>query len=99
MSGQQQTIYNNYLKQFESVVKPEIFTEWPKLRENEKMEPSTRTRKCGESYNTRVYVTSEGRVIEEEAVSRYKTLYFVFERDEDWWNYRKPMGMFHYLNT
>lgn len=99
MAGQQQVIYNNYVNTFKDVVQPEILTKLPELRDGEEMELSTRTRRVGESYNTRVYVTNEGRVIEQETVSWYKTLYFVFERDEDWWNYRKPMGRFHYMNT
>lgn len=99
MANQQEAIYQNYVETFKDVVKPEIFTRWPEMAEGEEMELTTRTRKVGESYSTRVYVTSKGRVIEQETVSWYKTLYYVFERDEDWWNYRKPLGMFHYLNT
>lgn len=99
MAGQQEIIYNNYVKSFDHIVKPEILTEWPQLAEGETMEKTDWTRKWGESYRTQVYKTSNGRIIEVETISWYKTLFAVFENHNDWFNFRRPMGMFHYLNT
>lgn len=99
MAGQQEAIYQNYVKTFDYIVRPEVSDKLPEMRDGEEMELTTRTRKWGESYNTRVYITSHGRVIEVEVISWYKTLYAVFENKTDWMNFRRPMGMFHYLNT
>jgi hypothetical protein len=101
MANQQTTIYNNYLATFADVVKPVVTkNEWPVMAEGETMELTKNTRRVGESYRTRVYKTSLGRIIEQEPIGNgWNTLYHTFENEADWWNYRKSMGMFHYMNT
>lgn len=100
MANQQSDIYNNYLATFADVVRP-VFTknEWPVLADGEKMELTKETRRVGESYSTRVYRTNAGRMIEQEPIGNgFNTFYHTFENEADWRNFRKPMGMFHYLN-
>lgn len=101
MANQQQEIYNNYLATFANVVKPvTVKNEWPILNDDEKMELTKETRRVGESYRTSVYKTTAGRIIEQEPIGNgWDNFYHTFENETDWRNFRKPMGMFHYLNT
>lgn len=101
MANQQQTIYNNYIATFADVVRPVTTkNECPVMAEGETMEEIRETRKVGESYRTSVYRTSLGRIFEQEPIGNgWNTLYHLFENETDWRNFRKPMGMFHYLNT
>lgn len=101
MANQQETIYNNYLATFADVVRPvTVKNEWPTMAEGETMEQVSETRKVGESYRTRVYRTSAGRIIEAEPIGNgWNNLFHTFETEKDWQNFRKPLGMFHYLNT
>lgn len=101
MSNQQQEIYNNYLATFADVVRPTTTKNaWPVKLDGEKFEKTDWTRKVGESYSTKVWLSSAGRVVEVEPIGNgWNNLFHTFETEQDWRNFRKPMGMFHYLNT
>lgn len=101
MAGQQAAIYENYLKGFADVVNPTVYGygKKPKNLAGETWTKTERTRKWGESYSTQVWISNLGRVIEKEQIlySNGNIVYAVFENETDWNNYRKPMGMYHYL--
>jgi hypothetical protein len=62
---------------------------------------STTTRYWDNDARTKVFKYDDGRIAEYATTNSAigTALLVVFEKHEDWFNYRRAMGMFHYLNT
>lgn len=112
MANQQGEIYNAYVARTEcNNVEPgpcikgdtAVFAE---LRANitdfDFSKPySHTTRYWDNGPRTKVFKFDDGRVAEYATTNTAigTALLVVFEKRDDWFNYRRAMGMFHYLNT
>lgn len=110
MAGQQQEIYDNYVKQATANnVAPIVGErgEWPEKLEGEiwtdrSMGKDAMTNRWGDrEYGpVKVYTSNMGRVMEVQSLQRGWTFIAAVHRTkDDYYNYRRPLGMFHYLNT
>lgn len=106
MAGKQWEIYQNYVKRTTANnVKPTRLDDDEArafLRENgiEFDKPTTYTTKYFDGgHGARVWDLKDGRVVEYAPGAFGRFMLAVFDRAIDHVNYRRPMGMFHYLHT
>ncbi|MCO5157541.1 MAG: hypothetical protein M9945_12475 [Aquamicrobium sp.] len=109
MAGQQEAIYNSYVASTtKHNVKPVTFKGdsevFEILRANgvDFDKPySHSTRFWDNDARTRVFKFDDGRIAEYATTNSAMgtALLAVFETHDDWFNYRKPMGRFHYFNA
>lgn len=109
MAGQQAKIYQAYKEQTErNNVEPTVKIDgdavWQFIRKNgiDFQNPySHTTRYWDNGPSTRTFKLADGRVAEYATTNSAMgwPLMVVFDRFDDWFNYRRAMGMFHYLYT
>jgi hypothetical protein len=106
MAGKQFEIYQNYVKATTANnVEPVQFENdeaWAFLKDNgiEFNNPDTYTVKFFDGgRGARAWSLKDGRVVEYAPGAFGRVLLAVFAKAMDHVNYRRPMGMFHYLNT
>jgi hypothetical protein len=110
MAGQQQIIYDNYVKQVTARNVEPIVSEagvWPENLEGEEWTDRSRGKDAmSNQWGDREYgpvsvrTSNLGRVMEVQSIQRGMSFVVAVHRTrEDYRNYRRPMGMFHYLST
>jgi len=110
MAGQQAAVYNGYVASMtKNNVEPSLQIEGAEVSKfleanikgfNFYTPFSHTTRFWSNDSTTRVFKLDDGRIAEFARGSGWagKVLLAVFDKEEDWFNYRKPMGRFHYFN-
>lgn len=109
MASAQQTYYDSYVKQVTANnVAPIVYEADQKQVD---LEGEVWTREEGRNALTHrwgdreygpvtVYTSNLGRVMEIQSIRRGMSSIRAIHRTlDDYWNYRRPMGMFHYLYT
>lgn len=106
MAGQQFEIYQNYAKATtKNNVEPTQMEDeqgWDFLKANgiDFKNPTTYTTKFFDGgKGARVWRLNDGRVVEYAPGAFGRALFAVFDKAIDHVNYRRPIGMFHYLYT